>query len=171
MTDDDVAQIAARATLLALRSSLVNPEAVHGDRIAVLPEMRPLALDDASEWLAHMPKPLSCIAAEARGLMAVGAWPVQRSVDTWQEFDDMLDAVFQECAASQRTASPAAEVVVRGVNEATFGLTFAQCKQWLADYEFPLLDFNIAPATERQRDDSALCVVTFFRSAGGMLDI
>jgi hypothetical protein len=168
--DTETRRAAANATLCALYSLLPNPRAIRGESVLILPAMRPLSRTAAVEYLASLPKPLSCIAVEVRGLMALGVWETGSDGDEWPEFATMLRAVFEECVAHGDSKALQAEVLVLGGDHQKLPLTFAQCEHWLSTYEFPLADINIAPLHRHDRTAEACCVVRMVPSAGGTLN-
>jgi hypothetical protein len=169
MEESSAAKQGALATCLALRASLPSGCDLRSDVVLLLPELRPLSRTQLCEELVRLPKPLSCIAVETRGMMAVGVWHRPSQIDGWPEFNEMLQMTFADSLVRRGEQPYHADVRLQGVGRDTLTLTFAECEQWLTEYEFPLADFNVAPERDESRV-AALCVISFRPSIGGRLD-
>ncbi len=163
-------ELAARATLIALRATLDSAELARRNIIIFLPSMRPISTAQAVTELMNLAKPVTCIATMAFDeLMAIATWHTEDTAEHDIEYDEMLHTAFQDCI---RLSEPGvlADVLLRGPDGDEIVLTFNQCQQWLREYTFLLADCNLAPTVEPQDRSYARCLVQFWRSTGGHFD-
>ena len=101
--------------------------------------------------------------------MAIGVWPDSSAHGGSPELRDMLLATFADASRRLRVRKGDPEVLLEGNGGESLAFTFDECEQWFRDYDFPLVDVNIAPAAGNSAS-TALCIVRFSPAVGGNLN-
>lgn len=136
---DDANLRMARATLVALHSSIAEHYRPSQSPVVFLPGLRPFDVAGAVEYLARLPKPVVCIGLEAAGALVIGCWEagcIETGTDssTDREFArQACDGIFRNAAL--RGAPARAEV--KGVTESV-QLEGPEIERWLRDFAMPL---------------------------------
>ena len=148
----------AYSVLVALRATL--DVSLTDDAVIFLPRLTTLSREAAAQKLSEYPKPVTCIALEAHGRLAVGVWEGRIPV----MFD--LEEVAEVFGQGLREDESTMEVIITGARE-TVSLSWAQYKQFQSDYYLPFA--TLLGKRERDQEGRNRVVVTVTRDLGGFL--
>lgn len=153
---------AARAAIIALRSTLPNPEEAGLEAYMFLPERVPVDREAAITALIGMPKPVSCIAAAAGGAMAIACWPLdaRRAARLHgQQLASRLQSL-ERLAQSSGQLGGRWALLLEGHDESMV-LDNEDLREWWTSYFLPLGAFTISRDSVVIRRD-ALRVLRYF---------
>jgi hypothetical protein len=164
----------ARATLLALRMTLRDPDEGGDLGYCLLPHRAPLALPDITSALVAMKKPITCIGVGVGGLLGVGCWPLP--VEDARARQEMAPRIDELNAATHRRLvgdSGSANVLLTGFKENLL-LSWNEYIEWQQQYFLYTLQSNMRTANSQQRAMGAHAVIEIYgirkdgSSGGGM---
>lgn len=169
--EQDDATLAARATLVALRGLAANPQELHQDHVLLLPKLHPVATNEIIRIFAQLRNPISCVAMEFSKTLVLGWWERDASLEEyWMKYrkidlEDTLRPYREQAVSRGREARFA---LLAGGDVTALSLT--TCELWLAQYDFPLVSVQVAPATEALDSQGFAALIRVSRSQGGILD-
>lgn len=119
----------AQGVLVALRATVEAP--ITDDAVTFLPQLATLPRDAAAQRLAEYRKPITCVALEAHGRLAIGVWQLSREETVGLE--ELADTLREELGVDDSQI----DVIITGLG-VRVPLNWAQYKQFQSDYYLPL---------------------------------
>jgi hypothetical protein len=164
----------ARATLLALRMTLSDPDEGGDVGYCLLPHQAPMELHHITAALVEMEKPVTCIGIGVGGLLGVGCWPLPpEDVRMRQEATHLTlrrnAAIRGQLAGETGTAN----ILLLGYGENLL-LSWDEYVEWQGQYFLYMLQSTLRTADAQQRELGAqraleICGIRKDGSSGGGL--
>jgi hypothetical protein len=162
----------ARATLLALRMTLLDPDEGGDEGYCLLPHRAPLDLHGITAALVALDKPVTCVGIGIGGLLGVGCWPLpDEMLRTRQEAARYVAEMNEEAVRQLADSSGSVNALLLAYNE-TLLLPWSEYVEWQRQYFLFTLQSHLRPASPQYRALGAqaelqICGIRKGGSSGG----